>query len=179
MSGSFVHKIIIAGCRWFTGRLPSGPHLRGTSMPSDDHPSPTSQARSRGLTRVRLVLYLGLAVLSVGLVLASLAVGNDGTATSSPTDSSAAPEPSQTTSSADVEAELVARLRGILAQRDEAYRTRDPQLLKRIYTVDCPCLESDTNAIRDCWRVAMFGLAERPQSGFGAWSKFPIAFGSS
>jgi hypothetical protein len=29
MSGSFVHKIIIAGCRCFASPLPSGPHQEG------------------------------------------------------------------------------------------------------------------------------------------------------
>src|SRR5215208_2736309 len=29
MSGSFVHKIIIAGCRRFASPLPSGPHQEG------------------------------------------------------------------------------------------------------------------------------------------------------
>ena len=29
MSGSFVHKIIIAGCRCFASLLPSGPHQEG------------------------------------------------------------------------------------------------------------------------------------------------------
>jgi hypothetical protein len=30
MSGSFVHSIKLAGCRRFTGPLPSGPSQRGT-----------------------------------------------------------------------------------------------------------------------------------------------------
>jgi hypothetical protein len=33
-----------------------------------------------------------------------------------------------------------------------AYRKRDPELLREIYTVDCPCLESDSNAIRELIR---------------------------
>jgi hypothetical protein len=59
------------------------------------------------------------------------------------------PTTSNTVTSVDEQGELVARLKEILAARERAYRTRDPEILKKIYTVDCPCLESDTNAIRE------------------------------
>jgi hypothetical protein len=41
MSGSFVHKIIIAGCRCFASPLPSGPHQEG-------HHAEGRSARSAG-----------------------------------------------------------------------------------------------------------------------------------
>jgi hypothetical protein len=56
---------------------------------------------------------------------------------------------SQTTINTDQQTELVTRLKEILARRDVAYRKREPEILKEIYTVDCPCLESDSNAIRE------------------------------
>jgi hypothetical protein len=40
MSGSFVHKIIIAGCRCFASPLPSGPHQEG-HMPNEDQHAPS------------------------------------------------------------------------------------------------------------------------------------------
>jgi hypothetical protein len=57
--------------------------------------------------------------------------------------------PPQTTTTLDPRTELVARLREILARREAAYSQRDPDILKQIYTVDCPCLKSDSNAIRE------------------------------
>jgi len=43
--------------------------------------------------------------------------------------------------------EVVARLREILLIREQAYRFRDPELLRTIYSEDCPCLASDEKAI--------------------------------
>jgi hypothetical protein len=54
-----------------------------------------------------------------------------------------------TTTSISLETELVARLREILATREAAYGKRDPKILDSIYTSDCPCLESDSSAIRE------------------------------
>jgi hypothetical protein len=45
--------------------------------------------------------------------------------------------------------EIVERLKSILKTRDEAFRNRTAGLLHNIYTVDCPCLEGDTNAIKE------------------------------
>jgi hypothetical protein len=43
--------------------------------------------------------------------------------------------------------EVVARLREILRIREDAYRFRDPELLRTIYSDDCPCLATDEKAI--------------------------------
>lgn len=61
----------------------------------------------------------------------------------------AATLPMHTTTSIDLQTELVDRLREILARRETAYGQRDPDLLRTIYTADCPCLKSDSNAIRE------------------------------
>lgn len=45
--------------------------------------------------------------------------------------------------------EIASRLEEILKIREEAYRSRDPEILREIYSVDCPCLESDTLAINE------------------------------
>jgi hypothetical protein len=44
---------------------------------------------------------------------------------------------------------VVERLREILRIRDEAFRKRNPETLREVYTTDCPCLEGDTNAIKE------------------------------
>jgi hypothetical protein len=62
---------------------------------------------------------------------------------------SATTVPARTTTSINPETELVARLKEILARREAAYDQRDPEILKKIYTSDCPCLKSDSNAIRE------------------------------
>jgi hypothetical protein len=53
-----------------------------------------------------------------------------------------------TTTSIAEEDEVVARLHDILEARDRAYRDRDVDLLKQIYTADCTCLRGDGDAIR-------------------------------
>lgn len=53
-----------------------------------------------------------------------------------------------TTTSIAEKDEVVARLHDILEARDRAYRDRDVDLLKRVYTSDCPCLRGDGDAIR-------------------------------
>ena len=88
----------------------------------------------------------------VGLVIAAFVVSkNDRAAKASgvpvvdPPPTSASP----LSTSVDEQTELVSRLREILAIREQAYHKRNPELLKEIYAVDCPCLASDTNAIHE------------------------------
>jgi hypothetical protein len=45
--------------------------------------------------------------------------------------------------------EIVSRLERILQSREAAYRLRNPELLREIYSADCPCLESDERAINE------------------------------
>jgi hypothetical protein len=53
-----------------------------------------------------------------------------------------------TTSSLLEKDQVEARLRDILKVRDRAYRRRDVDLLRPVYTADCPCLHGDGAAIR-------------------------------
>jgi hypothetical protein len=110
-------------------------------MPSDDHE--VHSATSRRLLAAGLVT-----TLLVGLVLTVLVTREDGRATRStvaPSSSAALP----TTTSLDTRTELSRRLTEILEIRDKAFRDRDIQRLNDIYTVDCPCLEGDGNAIKE------------------------------
>ena len=61
--------------------------------------------------------------------------------------SSAKASPTSTT--LETRAEVVERLRKILEIRDKAFRERNVEILEDVYTVDCPCLEGDRNAINE------------------------------
>ena len=97
----------------------------------------------------RRLLAIGLAaILPVAVILAVLVTRQDGRATSS----TLAPSPSvavPTATTLDTRSELTGRLEEILKIRDKAFQDRDSQVLKDIYTVDCPCLEGDGNAIQE------------------------------
>jgi hypothetical protein len=43
--------------------------------------------------------------------------------------------------------DVAARLQEIIKIREEAYRVRSPEMLRSIYSEDCPCLASDGRAI--------------------------------
>ena len=45
--------------------------------------------------------------------------------------------------------EIASRLERILQIREAAYRFRNPERLREIYSDDCPCLESDERAISE------------------------------
>jgi hypothetical protein len=97
----------------------------------------------------RRLLALGLAaILPMAVVLAVLVTREDSRATRStlaPSSSVAVP----TTTSLDTRSELTGRLEEILKIRDRAFQSRDSQILKDIYTIDCPCLEGDEHAIQE------------------------------
>jgi hypothetical protein len=56
---------------------------------------------------------------------------------------------SSPTTAVGTRAEVIERLRTILGIRDKAFRERDAKILGNVYTVDCPCLEGDRNAIKE------------------------------
>jgi hypothetical protein len=113
---------------------------------SDRIPEPEVRGPGRG----RLILGVALGVLAVaGLLVAAITLRNDSSAIASRTEPPAPSMTSPPTSTAGLRTELVARLESILRQREEAYHKRDTTILHGIYTTDCPCLESDSNAIRE------------------------------
>jgi hypothetical protein len=97
----------------------------------------------------RRLLAAGLvAILPVAVILAVLITREDGQVTRStlaPSSTAATP----TTTTIDTRTEVTHRLVEILKIRDRAFKERERQLLKDIYTVDCPCLEGDGNAIKE------------------------------
>jgi hypothetical protein len=119
-------------------------------MQYQDHPAPPPPT-PRGPSRAVWITATTTALL-VAVAAAFLMTRSDGEAAGSPTpapESSAAPTTaSPTTTTIDTETEVVARLREILRVREEALETRNASLLSSIYTVDCPCLQGDRDAIR-------------------------------
>ena len=94
-----------------------------------------------------LRLILGLATLLLAALLVGVATTREdhGIPWTTPQPQTA---PSSTTLQARVTSQdVVTRLEEILRIRESAYRSRDPDLLREIYSSDCPCLASDEKAI--------------------------------
>ena len=117
-------------------------------MQFDDHPAPPPTRH--GPSRAAWVAATVVALLVVTAVVAVLMTRGDGEAAGStvPEPSSSQTTSSPTTTTIDTRTEVVARLREILRVRDRALETRNASLLSSIYTVDCPCLQGDRDAIR-------------------------------
>jgi hypothetical protein len=111
-------------------------------MPLRNYQSPSMASRA--------VIAAGGMVL---LVSAVLQFSHSNSRQTNPTDQPTSPVPSTADRVESGEApltprdEVVARLREILRIREEAYRFRDPELLRTVYSNDCPCLASDEKAI--------------------------------
>jgi len=73
----------------------------------------------------------------------------DERATSPSTATASSVESLPTSTTRDTRDEVVERLRQILRVRDKAFRERNAGILRDLYTIDCPCLEGDRNAIRE------------------------------
>jgi hypothetical protein len=118
-------------------------------MQFEDHPAPPPQS-PRGPSRAVWVAATATVLLVVVTVAAFLVTRSDGEAVGSPSPEPSVPQTtvSPTTTTVDTRTEVVARLREILRVRDVAYQRRDAELLKTIYTNDCPCLAGDGNAIK-------------------------------
>jgi hypothetical protein len=110
-------------------------------------PPPTHRGPAH---RAAWVAAIAVALLVMVAVAAVLVTRGDGQAAGSPSPTPSSPQPtaSPTTTTLDPQTEVVARLREILRVRDVAYQQREAELLKTIYTSDCPCLAGDGNAIK-------------------------------
>jgi hypothetical protein len=120
-------------------------------MQPEDQPTPPPPTPGSPSRRAASLAAIVVTLLLVASVAAVLAVRADGDAVGSsppePTPPQATSSP--TTTTVDTRTEVVARLREILRVRDRAFHERDADLLDAVYTVDCPCLEGDTNAIKE------------------------------
>ena len=114
-------------------------------MPKDDphlDPEPPTRPSRRGFIAAALV-----GGLVVALTVIAVAGRSDPGATGSPSASSPTTSIEATSTTIGEREEVVAQLRSILKVRDQAYRERDIELLKEVYTTDCPCLRGDRGAI--------------------------------
>jgi hypothetical protein len=119
-------------------------------MPNQGHPANLQPVKS---PIIRHSVWLIVVILAVGGLVTRLVLRDDDGATpTSPSGVIDEPSSSPTVTSIDSKSEVIARLKEILAVRERAYQNRDPEVLNRIYTVDCPCLKSDSNAIRELIR---------------------------
>lgn len=108
-------------------------------MPLGDPLAPSST------TRRPITIGLAASLAAALLVVISIADENDKATLTTP-------EYLESSTSAAVRStstprEVVSRLREILRIREAAYRSRNPDLLRSIYSSDCPCLASDEKAI--------------------------------
>lgn len=114
-------------------------------MPNEDQ-SQTSRPSTlaRGFLLAVLIGGLVAAVAVLTVIRRPEPTASAPSAPSAPTSASSAPS----TTTISEEEEVVARLRAILKVRDRAYRERDLDLLRKVYTTDCPCLRGDRDAIK-------------------------------
>lgn len=120
-------------------------------MNPDDHPAPPPPTPSGPSRRVTAFAVVTVALTLVVAVAVVLTIRGDGDAAGSSPSQPPPPQPTAaaTTTTLDPKTEVVARLRQILRVRDRAFHDRDAELLSTVYTVDCPCLEGDKNAIKE------------------------------
>jgi hypothetical protein len=100
-----------------------------------------------GTQRRRLIFLVLIAGLVVAVGAIALTRRSDPATTGAPSASTSTTALDVTTTTVGEREEVVARLRAILRVRDRAYRERDVDLLRDVYTTDCPCLRGDGRAI--------------------------------
>jgi hypothetical protein len=111
-------------------------------MPNENH-----SIRSVAMRRLALAALVAMVLVLVLLGTVVLSRDDDvGVAAATRTQSSIDSSPA--TTMLDARTEVIERLRKILGIRDKAFRERDAKVLEKVYTVDCPCLEGDRNAIQ-------------------------------
>ena len=109
-------------------------------MTKEDH-----KAQSAILGRLVAVALVAILPVAILAVLVTREDGRVTTSTSAPTSTVVRP----TSTSLDIRTEVTRRLVEILKIRDKAFKDRNTGILADIYTVDCPCLEGDQNAIQE------------------------------
>ena len=115
-------------------------------MTKEDH-RPASRPRRVRPPRAWMPAAL-MAVLVVVIAVLAITRRADPGTTASPSTPAPASSAAVTTTTVGEREEVVTQLRAILRMRDQAYLQRDTDLLRRIYTSDCPCLRGDRGAIQ-------------------------------
>jgi hypothetical protein len=112
-------------------------------MTNEDHSIRSAAIRRFAVAGLVTVLLL------VALLGAVVLDRDDDVGVAAPTLTQSSAEASPTTTTLDTRAEVIERLRRILGVRDKAFHERNADILEDVYTVDCPCLEGDRNAIHE------------------------------
>ena len=185
MSGSFVHKIIIAGCRRFANPLPSGPSLKRMQMRIARQPdAPTHRRHRYVLVGLVMTAILVIAIFALIAHQPTKSTGGIASAYTTLSDPQTTGKPSSTFGTRE---QVVTRIHEIFRVRDQAIQTRDPRLLDGIYTVDCPCLKGDQQLIpnlkqeRRIWRGVKVSLSalEAKRINDRLWTVSAVATTSS
>ena len=117
-------------------------------MPKEESPGVSPSPKGTSVSP-RVWLALGTLV-GIGLLVAVVITRqSDKLPTATTSNALGTASSAQTTTTLGERDELVDRLKEILSKREEAYRERNIKTLQEIYTSDCPCLESDSNAIHE------------------------------
>jgi hypothetical protein len=111
----------------------------------------TSADRSTRSATIRRFAVAGFsAILLVAALLTAVLLSREEDAErTAPTVRQSSANASTTSTTLEARAEVIERLREILEVRDKAFHERDAKVLEDVYTVDCPCLEGDRNAINE------------------------------
>lgn len=111
----------------------------------------TNEDHSVRSPAIRRFAGAGLAVIMLLVALLGIFVigRDDHIGVAPPTQMQSSVKSSPTTTAVGTRAEVIERLRTILGIRDKAFRERNARILEDVYTVDCPCLEGDRNAIKE------------------------------
>ena len=111
-------------------------------MTSEDQ---TRSARYRRLAGAGLVGVL----LTSSLLGVVLLTREDENGVATPTSPQPSTKALPTSTTLNTRVEVIERLREILKTRDKAFRERNPEILRDVYTTDCPCFKGDSNAIKE------------------------------
>ncbi len=111
-------------------------------MTNEDH-----SARSATIRRFTAAGLVALVSLVALLWASTILKRDDDVRVDAPTVTQSSAVSSPTSTTQNTRLEVIDRLREILGVRDRAFRERNAELLRGIYTADCPCLEGDKNAI--------------------------------
>jgi hypothetical protein len=112
-------------------------------MPDEDRKAPLMTSQHL------IAVGLGVSLLLIASLAAIFIRVDDNSGVSDATLSSPSSETAATTTESNTRTVVVERLKDILRIRDQAFRDNNPGILRDIYTVDCPCLEGDGNAIEE------------------------------
>ena len=101
----------------------------------------------RGAPRRAFIFTAVLGAVAIAVAVIAIAIHSDPSVPDSAPTQPSSSLAVTTTSLAERDA-VVSRLRDILEQRDRAYRERNVDLLRKVYSVDRPCLRGDGDAIK-------------------------------